>query len=175
MPTTFDRRELVLERLAAILSGLNIPILGGPEPAKVTLIPAGNFVRNRNELGDKQVPGIILLDADEVQVPYRRPERGQIERGVPDTIMKMTPEIYVVLDVRGITNENVGQDLNAARLAILSAVLPDQELQKIVGSNGDVCYDGSVTDLARNRTMKGQLGISLTFKYPLRLTEYRGV
>jgi|SRR5579864_2485225 len=175
MAETNDRRELILERLATILSGLTIPILGGPAPKVATSIPAGNFVRNRNELDAKAVPGIILLDADEVQVPYKRPERGMTERGVPDTIMKMTPEIYVILDVRGITNENVGPDLNAARLAILAAVLPDQQLQKIVGPNGDICYDGTVTDLARNRSMKGQLGISLTFKYPLKLPEYRGV
>lgn len=176
MPTTYDRRELILSRLAAILSGLTIPILGGPAPATVTSIPAGNFVRNRNELDASQVPGIILLDADEVRDPaIRRPPRGLIEQAMPDQIMKMTPEIYVVLDVRGISNMNVGPDLNSARLAILAAVLPDKQLQQIVGTNGDICYDGTVTDLARNRSMKGQLGISLTFTYPLKLPEYRGV
>ncbi len=176
MATTNDRRELILERLATILSGLSIPILGGPPPATVTLIPAGNFARNRNELDATKVPGILLLDADEVKDARQQlPPRGQVERGVPDQIMRMTPEIYVVLDVRGITNQNVGQDLNTARLAILAAVLPDTELQNIVGANGGIVYDGSVTDLARNRTMKGQLGISLTFTYPLKLTEYVGV
>jgi hypothetical protein len=89
--------------------------------------------------------------------------------------MRMTPEIYVVLDVRGITNPNVGEDLNTARLAILAAVLPDRQLQQIVGPNGGIVYDGCITDLARNRTMKGQLGISLSFTYPLKRTEYVGV
>ena len=173
---TIDRRELILERLAAILAGLTIPISGGPAPATVTSIPAGNFVRNRNELDAKAVPGIILLDADEVRDSRAtRPARGMTENGVPDSIMKMTPEIYVVLEVRGIANQNVGQDLNAARLAILAAVLPDSQLQKAVGANGDITYDGCVTDLARNRTMKGQLGISLTFSYPLKNSEVVGI
>jgi hypothetical protein len=69
----------------------------------------------------------------------------------------------------------VGQDLNTARLAILAAVLPDRTLQNIVGANGNIVYDGCVTDLARNRTMKGQLGISLTFTYPLIQNEFVGL
>jgi len=176
MADTTDRRELILDRVFNLLSELTIPILGGPPPAAATEIPAGNIVRNRNELGKNQVPGIIMLDADEVKAPrQQQPERGQKENGVPDSIMKMTPEIYVVLDVRGITNENVGEDLNTARLAILGAILPDLTLQDLVGSNGNIVYDGCVTDLARNRTMKGQLGVSITFTYPLLWSEYKGL
>ena len=171
-----DRRELILERLTALLEDLTIPILGGPAPNVFTEIPAGNFDRNRNELDAKKVPGILLLDGDEVRDSRATlPPRGNVENAVPTQVMKMTPEIYVVLDVRGISNQNVGQDLNAARLAILAAVLPDQTLQSIVGTNGDIVYDGCVTDLARNRSMKGQLGISLTFTYPLIGLEYIGL
>jgi hypothetical protein len=176
MATTTDRRELILERVYDLLSELTIPILGGPVPAKITSIPAGNIVRNQNELDKAKVPGIILLDGDEVKDPrQQRPERGMVENGVPDSIMRMTPEIYVVLDVRDRTNENVGEDLNAARLAILGAVLPDLTLQSIVGGNGNIVYDGCVTDLAKNRQMKGQLGISITFNYPLIWSDYKGL
>jgi len=119
------------------------------------------------------VPGIVLLDADEIRNPRQiPPTRGMTETRVPPQVMNLTPEIYVVLDVRGIENLNVGEDLNTARLAILSTVLQDQILQKITGPNGSICYDGCVTDLARNRTMKGQLGISITFTYPLLRHEY---
>jgi len=69
----------------------------------------------------------------------------------------------------------VGKDLNTARLAILAAVLPDKQLQNIVGPNGNIVYDGCVTDLASNRTMKGQLGLSITFTYPLIQNEYAGI
>jgi hypothetical protein len=44
--------------------------------------------------------------------------------------------------------------------------LHDKTLLQITGSNGRITYDGCVTDLARNRVMKGQMGISLTFVYP---------
>ena len=50
-----------------------------------------------------------------------------------------------------------------------------QTVAEIVGSNGNIVYDGCVTDFARNRTMKGQLGISITFTYPLIQNEYLGI
>ena len=169
-----DRRQLVLDRLYALLGGLTITLLGGPEGPSPII--SGNIVQNRNELPKEKVPGIILLDADEIKDPRSQlPARGLIERSTPSSIMKMTPEIYVVLDTRGITNKNVGKDLNTARLAILAAVLPDKQLQDIVGANGNIVYDGCVTDLARNRTMKGQLGVSITFTYPLIQNEYVGI
>lgn len=171
-----DRRELILERVYDLLSELTIPILGGPAPSSVTSIPAGHIVRNQNELDKTKVPGIILLDADEVKSPRQQlPDRGQVENGVPDSIMKMTPEIYVVLDVRDRANTNVGEDLNAARMAILATILPDRTLQSIVGGNGNIVYDGAVTDLARNRMMKGQMGLSITFSYPFIASDYLGL
>jgi hypothetical protein len=172
MATPLDRREQVLARLYTLLSELNIPLLGGASPA--TIVP-GNIVANRNQLPEGLVPGIILLDGDEVNDRRKnRPERGLQEKRVPDQVMKMTPEIYVVLDTRGITNLNVGEDLNTARLAILAAILPDPTLQSIVGSDGDICLDGVVTDLARGRQMRGQLGMSISFCYPLIAGEYTG-
>ena len=176
MPLSYrDRREEVLARVYELLAGLNIPLLGGPVAGAVP-IQAGNIVHNRNELPAQLVPGIILLDADEIKDPrVQLPARGLIERGVPPSIMKMTPEIYVVLDVRGPTMQNAGADLNTARLAILAAILPDKQLQSIVGTNGNILYDGCVTDFARNRTMKGQLGCSITFSYPLIPGEYVGL
>ena len=132
------------------------------------VIPAENYVRNRNELPAGKVPGIILLDADEV----RDPRALQLPPGrslpVSTSLMRMTPEIYIVLDVRkgAQQNENVGEDLNAARIVILDTVLKDPTLRRICGSNGQIIYDGVVTDLARNRTMQGQMGLSITFIYP---------
>lgn len=155
-----DRRDKILARLEALLSGLTITLSSGT-------IPAGNFVRNRNELPAGLVPGIILLDADEVQDPraLKLPNGSKLPPGVQ--LMKMTPEVYVVLDVRKPQNVGVGEDLNIARAKILRAVFTDAELLDICGSNGGITYDGCVTDLARNRQMQGQLGLSLTFVYPL--------
>lgn len=172
--TVNDRRQLVLDRLYALLGGLTIQLAGGPS-GPVQIVP-GNITRNRNELDKTKVPGILILDADETKDSRAQlPPRGMTETGVPSSIMKMTPEIYVILDTRGIENENVGLDLNTARLAILAAVLPDSMLQNIVGANGNIVYDGCVTDLSRGRQMKGQLGISITFTYPLIPNEYIGI
>lgn len=168
-----DRRQEILDRLWAILSVLVVDLAGGPNG--VVQIKAGNIVRNRNDLQADKTPGMIILDADEVRDQRAlQPPRGNTEARMPVQLMKMTPEIYVVLETRPVGNVNTGVDLNTARLKILNAIFSDSQLQAIVGSNGNISYDGCVTDLARNRTMKGQLGISVTFSYPLILAEYAG-
>lgn len=149
---------MILARLNAILASLAVTLTTGP-------IAAGNIAHNRDELPAEKVPGIILLDADEVKDPRFPPTQGRSERPGPG-LMRMTPEIYVVLEVRKPQNLNVGEDLNTARATIIKLVLHDTVLQTITGSNGSITYDGCVTDLARNRTMKGQMGLSFTFAYP---------
>lgn len=154
-----DRRAEILGRCYTLLSGLEVTLSDGT-------IPAGHIVHNRNELPADMVPGIIFLDADEVSDPrtLQLPPGRQLPPG--NKLMRMTPEAYVVLDVRKPQNKNVGEDLSKARAAILALLLGDKTLQDLCGANGQIVYDGSVTDLARNRTMKGQLGISITFVYP---------
>jgi hypothetical protein len=159
MTARADRRSLILARLRAILSGLTITLTDG------SVIAAGNIVHNRDELPAEKVPGIVLLDADEVRDQRFPPLQGRSERSGPG-MMKMTPEIYVVLDVRKPQNVNVGEDLNLARAAILNLVLHDALLQSYTGSGGSIVVDGCYTDLARNRQMKGQMGLSITFGYP---------
>lgn len=168
-----DRRQEILDRLYALLSVLTINLAGGPNGA--AHITAGNIVKNRQDLQADKVPGMIVLDADEVKDPVLlKAPPGTQQNRMPAQIMKMTPEIYVVLDVRPVGNLNVGKDLNTARLAILNAIMTDQLLWDIVGPNGNITYDGCVTDLARNRTAKGQIGLSVTFTYPLIVKEYAG-
>lgn len=175
--TVVDRRELVLERLETMLSGMTITLSNG-------VIPAGNFVRNRNELPGPDpndpagspglVPGIILCDGDEAnEAPLAVPPGVQATR-MRDQLVKMTPEIYVVLDVRKPQNVLVGQDLNIARQVILAAIMTDAALWNIVGANGNIKYVAAITDLSRNRDMKGQLGMSFSFSYPLLHREIRG-
>ncbi len=149
-----------MEQLVTILSGLSITLTDG-----TTVIKPGNIVHNRDELPAEKVPGIVLLDADETKDPRFPQNSGRSERSGPG-MMKMTPEIYVVLDVRKPANLNVGEDLILARAAIMDAVLHDKTLQAITGSGGSIVYDGCYTDLARNRTMRGQMGLSFTFGYP---------
>jgi len=159
MTAKADRRALILARLFEILSNLDVTLTDG------THIAAGNIVHNRDELPKEKVPGIILLDADEVKDPRFPQMSGRSERSGPG-MMKMTPEIYVVLDVRKPQNTNVGEDLNLARAAILNLILHDPDLATFTGSAGSIVFDGCYTDLARNRQMKGQMGLSITFGYP---------
>ena len=154
-----DRRQQVLARLYALLENMTIPLAGGQNGA-VSINP-GNIVLNRNELPASLVPGLILLDGDEVRDRSKaQPERGLKENRAPDQVMRMTPEIYIVLDTRTPGNLNVGDDLNTARLAILATIMTDPTLQSIVGGNGNMWLDGSVSDLSRGRSMKGQMGLS---------------
>lgn len=159
MTARADRRALLIGTLTDILSNLSITLTDG------STIPAGHIVHNRDELPKELVPGIILLDGDEMKDPRFPQTQGRSERPGPG-MMKMTPEIYVVLDVRKPANKNVGEDLNLARAAIMDLVLHDKGLQTITGSSGSIVYDGCYTDLARNRTMRGQMGLSFTFTYP---------
>lgn len=166
---TNDRRQAILNQLDALLGATTITLSNG-------VIPAGNYVHNRNELPAEKVPGIILLDADEVHDPTKLPPApGRQLNKMQMQIMKMTPEIYVVLDTRAkFQSEDIGSDLNLARLAILAVIIGDLTLQGIIGPNGVLTYDGCVTDLVRNRTMRGQLGLSFSFGYPLLPAEVIG-
>jgi hypothetical protein len=164
--TQFDRRQAILTELDTLLAALvpTITLTGtNGTPAKFA---ANGYVHNRNELPQGLVPGVILLDGDETVglvpvIPGRIPPR------IAPQIMKVTPEIYVVLDVRKPNNINVGADLSIARLAIIKSIWSDAYLLDLVSSNGRIVCEASVTDLARNRMMQGQLGISISFYYPL--------
>lgn len=166
MSAKVDRRDLILTTLFNLLKGLTVTLTNGT-------IPAGHIVRNRDELPKELVPGIILLDADEVRDPRTPLLQGRATRVSP-SLMRMTPEIYVVLDVRKPQNALVGEDINLARAAIINAIVHNKDLLSIVGDNGSIVYDGCVTDLARNRQMRGQLGISITFTYPFIPDEFVG-
>lgn len=60
---------------------------------------------------------------------------------------------------------------NALRVAILKAVLKDTTLQMLVGTNGEVFYSGCMTDLARGRTMDGEMGLMLHITCVFKPTE----
>ena len=77
----------------------------------------------------------------------------------------MTPEIYLLL---GAKPENVGTEINALRATFIKSVLTDAGLLLIVGTNGDIRYEGCATSLARGRNMEGEMGISFSFAYTLR-------
>jgi hypothetical protein len=119
--------------------------------------------RNKDEISDRQRPCIVILDADEAADdgdPSGMSRRPNAPRRVA-----MTPELYIML---GAKPEHIGTELNAFRAAIIKAVLTDAALASLVGSNGDIRYEGCATALARGRMMEGEMGLSFTFSYVVR-------
>lgn len=140
-----DRREEVLARLLVIateLEGIN------------------KAVRNKKAISEDQRPGYMINDADE-EADEREVGRGR--GGASANLVTMTPEQVIVL---GNVPEAVGTDLNTLRRAFVKAVLTDEALHEIVGSNGEIRYKGCATGLAQGRTMEGEMGIFITFTYP---------
>ncbi len=149
-----DRRELILTRLIGIL----------------TAIPTVQVVvRNRGELPADKRPAIALLDADESARANVAQQRGRI--AAAPCLVDMTPEIYVVMDLREQPNEGIGEDMNAMRVAIIKSIMADAQLADILGGNGDIKFIGCQTDMASGRTMEGQMHIRITFTYVLKPSE----
>ena len=144
-----DRREMILTRLLEIAVGVD------------GIVAA---FRNKDEISEKQRPAIVILDADEAADdadPTTRPSRSPRR-------VAMTPEIYILL---GAKPEELGSVINALRARFVKSVLGDSQLASIVGSNGDIRYEGCATALARGRSMEGEMGVSFSFTYVLRPEE----
>jgi hypothetical protein len=146
-----DRREQILVRLLGLAQAL---------PGIVAAF------RNKDEISDRQRPCIVILDADEA-ADDADPSGISRRPNAPRRVI-MTPEIYLML---GAKPEDVGTVINGFRAVFIKAVLMDSELATIVGSNGDIRYEGCVTGLARGRTMEAEMGLSFTFSYVLRPDE----
>jgi hypothetical protein len=144
-----DRREMILSRL--------LEIAGSTEGIVAAF-------RNKDEISEKQRPAIVILDADETADdadPSSRPSRAPRR-------VAMTPEIYILL---GAKPEELGSVINALRARFVKSILGDSQLGSIVGTNGDIRYDGCATALARGRSMEGEMGVSFSFTYVLRPEE----
>jgi hypothetical protein len=149
-----DRREQTLARLTVIM-------------AEIPSIQAA--VRNRGELPANKRPAIVVLDGDEVARESVAQQRGRLT--LAPHLVDLTPEIFIVMDQREPHNVGIGEDLNALRIAVLKAIIADQELVGILGANGDIRYNGCNTDMATGRAMEGQMQLSITFTYALRPSE----
>lgn len=142
------KREQILVRLLAIGSEVD-----GIDKA----------VRNDVQRSDVNVH-FCLLDGDE------ETDEGDSVRTRPSNAPRrvvMTPEIYLILSKK---TEEVGTQLNLLRERFVAAVFADATMRTILGTNGTIEYLGLGTDLARGRTMVGEMGIGLSFHYILQPT-----
>lgn len=145
-----DRREQVVARLLAIAVATNLFV---------------EVARNKTDVTGKRRPACIVMDADE-EASEATYDRGR-PSGTPDIVV-MSPQLYLLVEKR---HEDLGSALNVLRAAVVKAVKTDNQLPSIVGSNGEVRYQGCSTDLAKGRQMQGEMVLSFAFKYPLKHEE----
>lgn len=140
-----DIRELVIARLVEIAATIE-----GIRTAK----------RNIKRPADDRLPAIVIVDADEAAEetdPAGHPSRG------PRRIA-MTPETYILMAAKP---EEVGPQINALRVLWIKAVMTDESLAQILGTNGEIRYEGCATGLSWGREMVGDMGVSFSFHYVL--------
>jgi hypothetical protein len=144
-----DRREQILVRLLEVL-------------ATVEGILAA--YRNRGELPDARLPAAVLLDGRETM---KTSTAGRGHRELPPSVFILTPQIYVILKPsKNITNAGVGEELSVYRVRVLKAILRDEALRGLLGTNGEIEFRSSETDMQSGSTLEGQLRLDLAFYYP---------
>ncbi len=143
MSQTADDREAILARLAAVLEGVT-----GLE----------YFSRNDITLPEGKVPGILMLDGDEVvdETAYR-------DSRAPASVKVITlqPEVYLLVQD---DPEQVGPTLSLMRRRILAAVLTDEMLLGLALDKG-VKYEGMQTGMAMGRSLSGEAALNFSIKY----------
>jgi hypothetical protein len=140
---SMDVREAILARLTVVVGGV-----------------AGIKTTFRNVVaGDEtQLPSVSVLEGDEEVREDDVPARTSLRRYV----VVATP--HVLLRVEG---NAVGSDLNALRLAIIKAVLSDQDLNALTLNRRNVRYAGIQTSEFAARSMVGAAALLFSFTYVL--------
>jgi hypothetical protein len=140
-----DRRERILVRLLAIAIGIT----------GVT-----RAVRSRTNISPGLGATIVIWNGDE-EVVLQKPGRGP-------KIVEMTPVFRVMVEAGA---DDVGTIQNRLRRRLLRAILDDAALQALVGTNGEIRYDGLQNSLERGLMVEGEDWLSFVFRYPLLFNE----
>lgn len=141
-----DKRELILLRIVAIYQ---------------TITGIETVARNRGLMSDDKRPALVLLDGDETSTVFKTGSRG----GFVPTINTMRPETYYLHKEARIKNEQVGEELNAARMLICKALAEDAQLVTLLGPNGGITYNGCVTDLKSGSSLTGEMRLDFAYRY----------
>lgn len=147
-----DKRELILLRMVAILQGIN----SGAVPFHV--------YRNRGELPEEKLPALVLLDGHEdLKNPGMPHTRGGAR--VP-TVYDLKPQVFIVLKPRDtIENSGIGEELSGVRMQLLQGFINDDELNVLLGSNGEINYLGHLSDLENGMALNGQMQLNFVLSY----------
>jgi hypothetical protein len=145
-----DKRESILARLEIVLAAI---------------AGISSFARNRALRDNDARPGIVLLDGDESERPPRVGRNVAGRQAMLPVMMAMKPQVFVLMDTRLPQNVDIGPDLNAFRTAIIDAIANDATLLTLVGTNGDIVYNGCETDLKSGSPLDGQARLDFTLAY----------
>lgn len=151
-----SKREDILSRLLVVLS---------------TIPGITAAYRDRAELPDDKLPAAILLDGGEFIVEQELPKHKFVK--MPPALFTIAPQVFVILRPRDdMSNETldgvaapVGPELSDYLDKVIDAVVNDPTLLSLVGSNGQIFYRGSDTDMGTGRSIVGQLQVSFEFTY----------
>lgn len=144
-----DTRELILARMLVTLA---------------TVSGVQTAVRNRGLLSNEKRDAIVLCDGDEtVKLLPGRSGRGPVM--LTTSINTMRPELYVLLKEGRVNNIDVGQHLNAYRIAVCAALSTDTELEALLGAEGGITYNGCVTDLKSGSSLSGEMRLDFAISY----------
>lgn len=150
-----DTREDILDRLETLLGSVE----------GITAV-----YRDRAEMPVEKLPAVILLDGSENISQQIMPNKSV---RMPPAIFTLAPQIFVVLkprdDMSNTTLDGVsapiGPELSAYRVKVISTVINDPTLLSLVGSNGQILYRGSDTDMQSGSSMIGQIQMHFEFNY----------
>jgi len=143
-----DLRELILQRLKAILDGVD---------------GARTVWRDRDDVPPDGTPTLILLDGRERKLTATA---GGGRRRMPLVEMELTPQVWIQIQPRtDVTNPGVGEELSGWRQKILSAVFNDGELAGLQGENGQLQYLGCQTDMEIGSDVIGNMLVDISLTY----------
>lgn len=149
-----DIRETLLVRLQEVMGSID----GAPVP---------RVYRNRSGLPKELRPCGLLLDGIERRVGsvQRRSGRGG---DVAVMLMGLRPGIFFAHHKRKIEeHELVGPEMSASRMAVLDAIMNDDDLVALCGTNGGIDYEGFDTDMQNHVIQDGVTEYFFQFRYPL--------
>lgn len=138
-----DKRELILQQVLAVLARVGTGWAAAENGEQ-------SVFRNRAELPPDKLPALVLLDGRESikSKPGWSSSTGLVPGQTAPSIYVLEPQIFIVLKPRDtIANEGVGPELSMMRSKVLTAMLDDENLGALLGSNGDIAYIGHETDL----------------------------
>ena len=143
-----DRRELILQRLVEVASGV-AGIMGS--------------FRNRPSVPEHSRPAFLVNDGDEAAEEL--PKKAGAQNAKVDIIV-MTPDIFLLAG-----GAESPTTLNMLRCLLVDAIYNDATLLSLTGTNGDIRYVGCNTKDALGRQLEGEMQINFELQYPMKAGE----